>query len=217
MRDEEKREMLRWVNRPYVVPRIIGLLMVLVSVIGLLVMCCPSKAAEPVVPQVRAGVHAGIPFNQSGNIKLSAHVILANLVQGGDTFAYAGPLFELGPTTKVEVMFGGSFKKAGHSPIVSPRLIVDHPKFTLWVDLEYAPLSGHNIYNYVDFKFKLQWFRVGVDVENWVNLNDPQGFHLSAGPGVGAQFGDHVGLGLTWFFCTDAPRTFPRLYVHLFF
>lgn len=174
-----------------------------------------TPAQAEVIPQFRVGVHAGIPLSEK--VSLGAHVIVADILQGGSSFAYVGPSFQLNPEFSLEALVGGTFRTEDPSFILSPRACYNSKRIFLWVDLEYAPLAAHNLYSYLDAKFKLDWFRVGLDSENWISPLSPEDGHLSAGPAIGAQFGEHVNVSLVYFFANDTPQGFPRLNVHLFF
>lgn len=183
----------------------------------LLLKCSSAHAAElslqPTAPELRVGLHA---VTETEHPWIS-HLMFPNILDGTNAALYVGKKFRLSEYSSLETLLGSGLSTDGLSPVVSLRYERVSPRTYTWADLEYSPLAHHNVYGYLTLAWRLNpQVMVGLDTENWVNLehpvNQPVDAYWSVGPTVGFKVGRNLFLqeALLWTGDSLIPRTYAQ-------
>lgn len=189
----------------------------LATLVALMLKCSPAKAAdlslEPTPPELRVGLH---PVTEEEHPWVT-HLMFPNILGDTNAALYLGKKWRLSELSSLETLLGSSLSTDGLNPVASLRYERASPRTYAWADLEYAPLSHHNVYGYVTLTWRINpQVMVGLDTENWVNLerpvNQPVEAYWSVGPTVGANIGPHLFLqeALLWTGDSLIPRTYAQ-------
>lgn len=179
-----------------------------------------AASFDPVDPQLRLGFHASGQDAESRHRPV-IHLIFPNTVVGTNAHLYGGWKHRLNKAWSLETLVGVGLQTGGTSPIGSLHLERADGPLYLWADLEYAPLFHHNMYGYLTVAWVVGNVMVGVDTENWVNLERSADLPLpfegywSVGPQVSLALGQHLFMeeALLW----NGSELIPRTYFHLSF
>lgn len=197
--------------RPFILFALLALLA------GLLVRCGSAEAAdlslEPAPPELRVGLHA---IGKADNPWIS-HLMFPNILGDPNAALYLGKKWRLSELSSVETLLGSGLSTEGINPVASLRYERVSVLTYAWADLEYAPLAHHNVYGYASLAWRVNTqIMVGLDTENWVNLehpiNQPVDGYWSVGPTVGAKIGPNLFLqeALLWTGDSLVPRTYAQ-------
>lgn len=183
----------------------------------LLLECSSAEAAElslePTPPELRVGLHA---VGKAEDPWIS-HLMFPNILGGTDATLYLGKKWRLSEYSSLETLLGSGLSTDGMSPVASLRYERVSVLTYVWADLEYAPLAHHNVYGYVTLAWRINpKIMLGLDTENWVNLerpvNQPVDAYWSVGPTVGFKVGPNLFLqeALLWTGDSLIPRTYAQ-------
>lgn len=192
----------------------ISLILLLINLFIPTALAAPPKLQPP---QLRLGIHA---HGDQPVVNPVTHLMFPDVVSGAPPYLYAG--FKLQPHDQrwnVEALLGVGLSPDGLTPVASVRLERTSPILYLWADLEYAPLNHHNLYGFATLALPLGTWLVGVDSENWGNLERAEDsthqVYWSVGPTVGTKLGAHVFLAESLLWTENGPvaRTYFQLFL----
>lgn len=184
-----------------------------------LLLSLTAQAATPELqsPQLRMGFHA--QGEQQAHAPV-AHLMFPDVVSSAAPYLYVGLKHQpRDQRWNVETLLGAGLTSGGLDPVLSLRLERRALMLYLWVDAEYAPLAQHNLYGFITLALPIGPWLVGVDSEDWVNLElaadgTSNQVYWSVGPTVGIKLGPHVFLAQSLLWTRDGPV--PRTYFQLF-
>lgn len=183
----------------------------------LLVRCGSAEAAEPSLkpapPELRVGLHAVTDAEHAW----ISHLMFPNILGDPNAALYLGKKWRLSELSSLETLLGSGLSSDGFNPVASLRYERVSPRTYVWADLEYAPLAHHNVYGYVTLAWRINHHvMVGLDTENWVDLerpaNQPVDAYWSVGPTVAVKIGPNLLLqeALLWTGDSLIPRTYAQ-------